>query len=320
MINPPKLNISIANKILPTLLSPIASLLFPLVPNKLLEHYQDGKMKLATLKNNQDIFNDLLENLRIQLKENNENMLKDTDPFKQIVYQEQINQVYKYSRYVSTIKRSLQYILDDERIDSSNDQNTPSPWYNMFQDVAMRMNEDWREDLLARCVAIEDRTPGSIALKTLWNIGMLESQTFYAFALFLDSSLDLDGYPAILLNRDDLSVKVNSLDRSYSGVLILLISTLIDHGLIQYGEFELSTVSPINVTCEQGSGKITNHKQVKGNETYIRFEGYHCTDLGLDLYRIYDPIYNSISKLNYKALYDIIKDSNSISLTNNIWS
>lgn len=320
MIRPPKLNLSIANKILPTLLSPIASLLFPLVPNKLLEHYQDGKMKLATLKNSQNIFNDLLENLRVQLKKNNENMLKDTDPFRQIVYQEQINQVYKYSRYVSTIKRSLQYITDGESIDPSNDHNTPSPWYNMFQDVAMRMNEDWREDLLARCVAIEDRMPGSISLKTLWNIGMLESQTFYAFALFLDSSIDLDGYPSILLNRDDLSVKVNSIDDSYSGVLIILISALIDHGLIQYGEFEISTVKPINVTCEQGSGKITNHKQAKGIETYIRLEGYHCTDLGLDLYRLYDPIYNSISKLNYKALKDIIDDSKDVTLKNNIWS
>ncbi|MFK5894286.1 MAG: hypothetical protein QM504_13775 [Pseudomonadota bacterium] len=51
-------------------------------------------------------------------------------------------------------------------------------------------------------------------------MGLLEADLFHAFALFLDSSIDMDGYPAIVLEREDLSVHVESADKKVSGVLI----------------------------------------------------------------------------------------------------
>ncbi|MFK5894287.1 MAG: hypothetical protein QM504_13780 [Pseudomonadota bacterium] len=80
-------------------------------------------------------------------------------------------------RYILTLKKVLKY-SDEQKIRTEKSQqqsNTVPSWFDMFKDIAMRMNEDWREDLLARCVAIEDSDSGSVSLKLLWHIGSTRS-------------------------------------------------------------------------------------------------------------------------------------------------
>lgn len=312
------LALSNVKKVFPNLLSPIGSLIVPFIPNDLLEHYNNGKMTMALLRNNEAIFDSLLIELNKRMKEEGSKITKQDNPFDAIQQQEQIDLAGRYTRYIHTLKNSLKYV--DESKNSNKEEplasKTSPSWYDMFRDIAMRMKEDWREDLLARCIALEDSSSGSVSLKTLWNIGLLETQMFHAFALFLDSSIDLDGYPVIVLGRDDLTINVESTDGSYHGILIYLISGLIDNGIIQHGEFELPSEEPIEVTGYECSAIITNHEQQEGKTTLIRLEGYNCTDLGLDLYRLYDPEYNDISSLNFKALTDMLEESDGLSIRN----
>lgn len=312
------LTASSVKKIFPNALSPVGVLLAPFIPNSVLSHYRDGKMTLAMLKNNEAIFDDLLAELNKRMKEESLKIIQQDNPFDAIQIQNQIDLTERYTRYISILRKSLKYIelTDSDKKEESSTSNTSPSWFDMFRDIAMRMNEEWRENLLARCVAIEDNFPGSISLKTLWNIGLLETQIFHSFALFLDSSIDLDGYPVILLNRDDLTLRVESSDGCYHGILIYLISGLIDNGLIQYGEFELPSDEPIQVVGKECSSLLENLEQKEGRTTLIRLEGYSCTDLGLDLYRLYDPVYNKISSLNFQALADMLEESEGVAIKN----
>lgn len=302
-----------AKQLLPNLLTPIGALILPFIPNGVLANYREGKMTIASLKNNEAMFDKLLVELDKRMEEESKKIIKQEDPFNSIQIQEQINLVKKYTRYINTLKKSLKYIdIEDAARDKDVDEDTSPSWFDMFRDIATRMNEDWREDLLARCAALEDVSPGSISLRTLWNIGLLETQMFHAFALFLDSSIDLDGYPVIALDQDDLTLNIESTEGKFHGVLIHMISGLMDWGLVQHGDFVLPSDEPIEMTTKDKKAELINLRQQIGATTLMRFSGYHCTDLGLDLYRLYDPRYNHISDLSFQALLDILKDTDNV--------
>jgi len=315
------LSVPNAKRVFPALLEPVSFLFPPLNSNKLSPHSNE-EQKPADLiqKNNETIFDELLNELRESVKDASLIITRQEKPLEAIQTKAQIDLTERYIRHIRILKKSLQYIESkNSRIkEEPSTVDTSLSWFDMFRDISMRMNESWREELLAKCVAIEDESPGSISLKTLWNIGLLETQIFHSFALFLDSSLELDGYPIILLEREDLTLNVESEDKSYYGILIYLISGLIDNGLIQHGEFELPSEEPIKVIGNKCSAIIENLKQKEGITTMIRLEGYHCTDLGLDLYRLYDPEYNDISQLSFQALTDMLEDSEGVSMKNTL--
>ncbi len=295
-----------AKKILPNLLAPIGSLIIPYIPNGIFANYSDGKMTMASLKNNEVMFDKLLCEINKRMEEESKKIIIQEDPFNAIQIQDQINLAHKYTRYITTLKKSLKYIDTEKKVeDDSKIENTSPSWFDMFREIATRMNEDWREDLLARCAALEDVLPGSISLRTLWNIGLLETQIFHAFALFLDSSIDLDGYPVIVLERDDLTLNIESTEGNFHGILIHIISGLIDWGLVQHGEFVLPSDQPIKMTAQDKSAELINLRQKEKETTLMQFNGYHCTDLGLDLYRLYEPKYNHLSDLNFQELLNM---------------
>lgn len=312
MENTTALALTKAKKFLPNLLAPIGTLILPFIPNGILAHFNEGKMTMASLKNNEAMFDKLLIELDKRMEEESKKIIKQEDPFNAIQIQEQINLVKKYTRYINILKTSLKYIDVEDAVINDNDEDTSPSWFDMFRDIATRMNEDWREDLLARCAALEDVSPGSISLRTLWNIGLLETQMFHAFALFLDSSIDLDGYPVIALEQDDLTLNIESTEGKFHGVLIHIISGLMDWGLVQHGDFVLPSDEPIEMTTKDKQAELINLRQKPGSTTLMRFSGYHCTDLGLDLYRLYDPRYNHISSLSFQALLDILNDTDDI--------
>ncbi|ENM5732264.1 DUF2806 domain-containing protein [Vibrio mimicus] len=315
MENVTSLAVTKIKNILPNILAPIGTMIIPFIPDGVFAHYNEGKMTMASLKNNEAIFDKLLVELNRRMEEECKKIVSQEDPFSALQNQEQINLAMRYKRYIRTLKKSLKYININDEPEIFYEANTTSPsWFDMFREIATRMNEDWREDLLARCVALEDVSPGAISLRTLWNIGLLETQMFHAFALFLDSSIDLDGYPIIALEQDDLTLNIESTEGEFHGVLIHIISGLIDWGLVQHGDFVLPSDEPIVMTAKDESAELINMRQKEGATTLMRFSGYHCTDLGLDLYRLYEPKYNHISQLSFQALMDILKETTDIKI------
>jgi hypothetical protein len=76
---------------------------------------------------------------------------------------------------------------DDPGTAKSTAQEEISPhWMDKFNELARVRNEDWRENLLARALAAESVSPGSVSPRTLWFLGTLEESMFRAFATLLD--------------------------------------------------------------------------------------------------------------------------------------
>jgi hypothetical protein len=67
-------------------------------------------------------------------------------------------------------------------------------WMDKFSELARVHNEPWREDLLARALAVESASPGTVSPRALWLLGTLEERVFNAFATLLDlASFVADG-------------------------------------------------------------------------------------------------------------------------------
>ncbi len=174
------------------MMKPIAPIIVPFLPEKMLNKYLQGKMTLAMLKNHEDIFDKISLSLSKKLEEYHVNSLAEDDPFNIVQLAENSRITEGYINYISTLKRSLFYVNDSPKCikQKNNSQEFGSPtWYDMFREIAMRRCEVWRRDLLAKCAAIEDESPGTITLKTLWNIGILETQSFLLLSLFFDSGI-----------------------------------------------------------------------------------------------------------------------------------
>ncbi|WP_046006409.1 DUF2806 domain-containing protein [Pseudoalteromonas rubra] len=323
--------------VVPALLKPVSTVIVPFLPDKLLSQYLNGKMSLSSLKNNEELFLKINADLGKKLQEVQVKAVDESDPFSSIQLAESARLIENYIRYIETIRLSLSHIkspveesvpniedsiagIEENENDEGyggepfeNEESSPT-WYDIFREIAMRKCEGWRRDLLARCVALEAEEPGSVTLKTLWNIGILETHSFLSLSLFFDSSVYLDDYPVIFLDRDDLMKTVRVSNGESEGVLIQVLTGLIDDGLLSFGEFELSTDEDVSVVSQSSHMMLNNDQNSTENNTYVRLEGYTCTDIGLELCKLYEPSFNEVSELNMQCLADLVQDAEGIGL------
>lgn len=96
-------------------------------------------------------------------------------------------------RTVSILNQTLPYInaVENEKSQRENDSDAdlgqPSEqWLDTFLQFARMRNEAWRQDLLARLLAIEAVTPGGMSPQVIWTIGQLSEETFHCYAYILD--------------------------------------------------------------------------------------------------------------------------------------
>ena len=110
---------------------------------------------------------------------------------------ERLNKFRVYARSIDCLQDlpkgspadlALEFKPDEESTISSH-------WLDSFNEIAKKRNEPWREDLLAKALAMEASNPGAIGTKALWALGTLDEIGFQAFATFLDLSPQIgDGY------------------------------------------------------------------------------------------------------------------------------
>ncbi len=109
------------------------------------------------------------------------------------------------------------------------------------------------------------------------------------------------------------TVQVSSGD--FEGVLIQVLTSLMDDGLISFGEFEISTEKLVEINSKSADNiYLSNDQQNETTKTYIRLEGYTCTDTGLELCQLYEPIFNDISDLNLIELHKLIAEAEGITI------
>jgi hypothetical protein len=108
-----------------------------------------------------------------------------------------IDYVEKEMNKLSLYIRSANYIPEyvEKIIDGREDKETSieAHWIDRFNEQAKIRLEPWRQDLLARALAVESIVPGEVPLRVLWTIGMLDYQKFQALNAFFDLCSVIDG-------------------------------------------------------------------------------------------------------------------------------
>ena len=182
----------------------------------------------------------------------------------------------------------------------------------MFESLARRTNERWRIELLARALAENDREPGSISLKSIWEIGMMEADDFGCLAAFCDCALHIDGKPVILLEPDEQArFKFELEDDRREIVLAHGVSALIDAGLVARASTQFDTSQPVELEHLSGptwfSHKPLNSPEGAGRR--IQIDGFCVNDVALDICRLYKPRLNIASDASFKEFRERVKEA-----------
>ena len=200
---------------------------------------------------------------RIKAEENINLISKEIN--KLLVY----SKVPTHTRYLELDQNQQEEVAVEEVI------NINDTWIDRFNDLASKLNEEWRQNLLAKAFAIEADKPGTIDLDTLFTIGKLDQKSFYFFDAILSASLKM--YEVYVLPLDhntlDIELDINGVKHSINNVLYQLQHTgllvyddkvgvhLKSHKLVQfrYKDDVLAAISPTDefihaiVTTRAGS-------------------------------------------------------------------
>ena len=171
-------------------------------------------------------------------------------------------------------------------------------WMDKFSELARARNEPWREDLLARTLAQESSTPGTISPRLLWLIGTMEGEPFHAFATILDLStrmnghLMIPGYKAFLEHHvpdctlgDNVSIgnllfKLNDIGLIADIATSFRLFRIGDHYIVAYGS------TCLTIFC-------------KTND--LRIFGIIPSELGRSLSLLYQPKFNVLGQRIFDA-------------------
>jgi hypothetical protein len=134
---------------------------------------------------------------RLQAEENVKIITKEIN--KLLVY----SKVPAHIRYLEEDKEPQDSEASDEKIEIN------ETWLDRFNNLASKLNEDWRQNLLAKSFAIEAEKPGTIDLDTLFTIARLDQKSFYFFDAILSISLKMYEVYFLPTHNDPVAIKVD---------------------------------------------------------------------------------------------------------------
>ena len=138
----------------------------------------------------------------------------------------EINRLLVYSKVPSHIRYLEQ---DKEQTSTESTESTESitineTWLDRFNSLASNLNEEWRQELLAKSFAIEAQKPGTIGLDTLFTVAQLDQRSFYFFDAILSASLKM--YEVYILptniNTSKTLLTINEEQHSLDNILYQL--------------------------------------------------------------------------------------------------
>jgi hypothetical protein len=113
----------------------------------------------------------------------------DSGPEHRVLTRRDIAEVDASVRQLQIGAKALNYLpaLSAKSAAPSGAETEVSPhWMGKFGELARAHNEPWREDLLARALATESATPGTVPPRALWVLGTIDENAFTAAATILD--------------------------------------------------------------------------------------------------------------------------------------
>jgi Protein of unknown function (DUF2806) len=316
-----------ARKGIGAFLRPIAGLWLAALPLNRRQQYLEGKLTVLEVSAREEIFTKITHSLGSELAKRTEKLVKARTPLSILKAQEEIDILERSLSYLSTIRMTLGR-LGAERLgaiglgesspqESSKEETSPS-WFDMFRNLAEQRSEPWRRELLAEAARIELEVPGSISLRSLWNISLLDDHVFEFFTGFLESCAYMDGYPCILIEEAEQIQSAAIFDRKGAQAsLLVAATTLIEYGLVSLADFGMESAQAIKGLTKTRHFTITHQLPETRNpiRPELRFSGYHCSDLGLDLARLCGtPKLNEHSELSLNNLIELMKDHTEVRL------
>lgn len=185
-------------------------------------------------------------------------------------------------------------------------------WWDMFEGLARRRNEPWRQELLARALVEYDRVPGSIGLKAIWEIGMMENDDFGCLAAFCDSALHIDGKPVVLIEPEQQAkFRFEDADAVREINLAHAISALIDAGLVSQAATQFSTKEPVRLEHLKGPTWFQHqHVDQSADANHdIQINGFFVNDVALDICKLYGPKLNIASDASFEEFQSLMTEA-----------
>lgn len=286
----------------------LSRLLLAYAPQIVRDFLVAGRLRLQQLRHHEEAFEEtfkIMQDTRRKLIESSVSKESNT-PLLRV----QLDQLEKEYRLLKTVKMALLYADTDRGIVDDSASESEAVWWDMFEDLASRRNEAWRVNLFARIIAENDKYPGAISLKALWEIAMMETSDFVSLSVFCDSSLYIDGKPVVLMDPDEQYQYESEINNSYTGNLALCITSLIDKNLIQKVSTQFMTSEPVELN-HKSDVTFLHHSVLdipKHSETAIRIDGYSPTDHCLEICRLYAPNLNIASDRNFELLQEQLNE------------
>ena len=117
---------------------------------------------------------------------------------------ERFRSLEEFSRMMNekrVLTRALERLADEAGEDTGEsdapEEEISDSWYDRFRQFARMKNDPWREEIMSACLEREARQPGSVSLRALWNVAMLEEEEIRDLMDFVTLSAKLyrDGKP-----------------------------------------------------------------------------------------------------------------------------
>jgi hypothetical protein len=314
-----------------------ALLVHAFAPTSVVSWFEGHRLRVRQVKAQETIFNEICAAVEATTKARATRYMKSPDRLKSPMVRAELNELQGDMRLLATIREAVRKCEDvplqvamngaaaDPAVthtasagralaaptkskrrahafaeDSSSKED--ASWWDVFEMLARRSNEEWRRDLLARALLENDRQAGAISLKSIWEIGMMEADDFGCLAAFCDSALHIDGKPAILLEPDEQArFKYEFEDDHREMVLAHGISALIDAGLVSKASTQFDTDEPVELQHLSGPTWFSHAPQDNAGSSRhrIQIEAYFVNDVGLDICRLYEPKLNIASDASF---------------------
>lgn len=218
-------------------------------------------------------------------------------------------------RQLNVGQKALSYLppsADNQTEDKPSPEITPH-WMDKFNELARVRNEPWREELLARALATEATSPGTVMPRALWLIGTLEEHLFHAFAVLLDIAANVGGGLMIPKVKGDILNKPIPNSNFGEGIQIgNLVYMLGDIGVLADS---LSTKR----TFKKGTKFIAKYFAhvylIECKEQDLSIGGNIPTGIGTSIASFYDQKFNELGKEIFLKWIEGL-DKSKINITN----
>lgn len=234
----------------------------------------------------------------------------DASPEDRLRLRQDINMAERDLRQLGIYHKAIEHLPENQNTTgpaSTEESLNPTPeykaWQDAFNDYARKQNEPWRAELLARALALESQTPGSIGQRALWFIGTVDDREFHAFAALLNISIKIFGSYAIPNYQQYVQRQIPNYFNATGnkvGQALFIVSNL---GL--YGDMLQSAKSFVegqHIVAQYGNRQVI----AKLNQE-VSIHGSLPTALGDTISMLYEPTSNELGLEVFNNWIDSLK-------------